>query len=391
MGYAVYHTEKGKISSGGIGKHIDREQGAEHTYRHSDPAKRNLNQSFIITEHCRKPLHQAISDRISEGYSAKNKAGELKQIRKDAVKYSTHILTGSHEDMKRIEANPEELKKWVQANLKFASEEFGKENIVRFVLHRDEKTPHLHVVTVNLTKDGRLSAKEILGNPKAMQERQDRYAEQMKSFGLERGLKNTGIEHEDAKTYYARMKESLDETKQDKIEVKKGVFSVDFGRTNEKTIERLSSENKALKTAKKAKELELSKLKKQEKESAEYKGKLLQANKNLSSALTESLLNDRYRAEVIEQKKKELGEKYRYDISLKFNFVSHSIQQKSDEQIFEMVISAVKSVAKEKNLTETEAKLLSHSQQVKNQYESLLKERERRNEIDLNRGRGMGM
>lgn len=391
MGYAVYHTEKGKISSGGIGKHIDREQGAEHTYRHSDPAKRNLNQSFIITEHCKKPLHEAIADRISEGYSAKNKAGELKQIRKDAVKYSTHILTGSHEDMKRIEANPEELKKWVQANLKFASEEFGKENIVRFVLHRDEKTPHLHVVTVNLTKDGRLSAKEILGNPKAMQERQDRYAEQMKSFGLERGLKNTGIEHEDAKTYYARMKESLDETKQDKIEVKKGVFSVDFGRTNEKTIERLSSENKALKTAKKAKELELSKLKKQEKESAEYKGKLLQANKNLSSALTESLLNDRYRREVIEQKKKELGEKYGYDISRKFNFVSHSIQQKSDEQIFEMVISAVKSIGKEKNLTETETKLLSHSQQVKNQYESLLKERERRNEIDLNRGRGMQM
>ena len=391
MGYAVYHTEKGKISSGGIGKHIDREQGAEHTYRHSDPAKRNLNQSFIITEHCRKPLHQAISDRISEGYSAKNKAGELKQIRKDAVKYSTHILTGSHEDMKRIEANPEELKKWVQANLKFASEEFGKENIVRFVLHRDEKTPHLHVVTVNLTKDGRLSAKEILGNPKAMQERQDRYAEQMKSFGLERGLKNTGIEHEDAKTYYARMKESLDETKQDKIEVKKGVFSVDFGRTNEKTIERLSSENKALKTAKKAKELELSKLKKQEKESAEYKGKLLQANKNLSSALTESLLNDRYRMEVIEQKKKELGEKYGYDLQSKFRFVSHSIQQKSNEEIGEMVISAVKSVAKEKNLTETEAKLLSHSQQVKDQYQSLLKERERRNEIDLNRGRGMQM
>lgn len=391
MGYAVYHTEKGKISSGGIGKHIDREQGAEHTYRHSDPAKRNLNQSFIITEHCKKPLHEAIADRISEGYSAKNKAGELKQIRKDAVKYSTHILTGTHEDMKRIEANPEELKKWVQANLKFASEEFGKENIVRFVLHRDEKTPHLHVVTVNLTKDGRLSAKEILGNPKAMQERQDRYADQMKSFGLERGLKNTGIEHEDAKTYYARMKESLDETKQDKIEVKKGVFSVDFGRTNEKTIERLSSENKALKTAKKAKELELSKLKKQEKESAEYKGKLLQANKNLSSALTESLLNDRYRMEVIEQKKKELGEKYGYDISRKFNFVSHSIQQKSNEEIGEMVISAVKSVAKEKNLTETEAKLLSHSQQVKNQYDKLIAERERRNEIDLNRGRGMRM
>lgn len=252
MGYAVYHTEKGKISSGGIGKHIDREPGAEHTYQHSDPSKRNLNQSFAVTEHCKKPLHQAISDRISEGYNHRNKAGELKAIRKDAVKYSTHILTGTHEDMKRIEKSQEEMTKWVKANLAFASEEFGKENIVRFVLHRDEKTPHLHVVTVNLTEDGRLSAKEIIGNAKDMEARQDRYAEKMKEFGLERGLKNTGIKHEDAKTYYTRMQQSLDVTKDDKIEIKKGVFSVDFSRTNEKTIERLSSENKALKTANKA-------------------------------------------------------------------------------------------------------------------------------------------
>ena len=171
MGYAVYHTEKGKISSGGIGKHIDREPGAEHTYQHSDPSKRNLNQSFAVTEHCKKPLHQAISDRISEGYNHRNKAGELKAIRKDAVKYSTHILTGTHEDMKRIEKSQEEMTKWVKANLAFASEEFGKENIVRFVLHRDEKTPHLHVVTVNLTEDGRLSAKEIIGNAKDMEAR----------------------------------------------------------------------------------------------------------------------------------------------------------------------------------------------------------------------------
>lgn len=240
MGYAVYHTEKGKVSSGGIGNHIDRKEGAEHTYKHSDPSKRNLNQSFAITEHCRKPLHQAIADRISEGYSAKNKAGELKQIRKDAVKYSTHILTGTHEDMKRIEANPEELKKWVQANLKFASEEFGKENIVRFVLHRDEKTPHLHVVTVNLTKDGRLSAKEILGNPKAMQERQDRYADQMKKFGLERGIRRTGIKHESAREFYGRMEKALENGNDiSNLEAVKGGFFGSKSLDKEKTIEKL--------------------------------------------------------------------------------------------------------------------------------------------------------
>lgn len=304
MGYAVYHTEKGKISSGGIGKHIDREQGAEHTYRHSDPAKRNLNQSFIITEHCRKPLHQAISDRISEGYSAKNKAGELKQIRKDAVKYSTHILTGSHEDMKRIEANPEELKKWVQANLKFASEEFGKENIVRFVLHRDEKTPHLHVVTVNLTKDGRLSAKEILGNPKAMQERQDRYAEQMKSFGLERGLKNTGIDHEDAKAFYARMKQSVESGKVEDLEAKRSVLGVDLGVDKDKTIENLKTAIIAEKTANKANNQMINNLKFQKSVISEQSNRYESKSKTLEKEKESLIVNrddyERQRAKFID-------------------------------------------------------------------------------------------
>ena len=43
---------------------------------------------------------------------------------------------------------------------------------------------HIHAVTVNLTKDGRLSAKEIIGSKKEMQQRQDRYSEAMKPFDL---------------------------------------------------------------------------------------------------------------------------------------------------------------------------------------------------------------
>ena len=198
MGYAVYHTEKGKISSGGIGNHIDRKEEGKHTFKHSDPERRHLNVNYELNENCKKPLKQAISDRIKDGYSATTKTGKAKEIRKDAVKYATHILTGTHEDMKAMEQNPAKFQQWVKANQNFIEQEFGKENIVRFTLHMDEKTPHIHAVTVNLTEDGRLSAKEILGNPKAMQERQDRYAEQMKPFGLERGIRNTGIEHEDA-------------------------------------------------------------------------------------------------------------------------------------------------------------------------------------------------
>ena len=41
------------------------------------------------------------------------------------------------------------------------------------MVHMDEKTPHLHLCFVPLTKDKRLSAKEILGNKKAMIRWQD--------------------------------------------------------------------------------------------------------------------------------------------------------------------------------------------------------------------------
>lgn len=244
MGYAVYHAEKGKISSGGIGAHIDRAKGFEHTYRHADPKLAHLNRSFEINAHCSKLLHVAVADRIGEGYTGK------KAIRKDAVRYQTHVLTGSHEDMHRIFSNPDTADAWIKANMQFMADEFGRENIVRFVLHRDEKTPHLHVVTVPLTQDGRLSAKEIMGNRKAMQLRQDRYAQAMQAFGLQRGIRNTGIKHESAKEYYARIEEAMKEVQGGEI-----TLSKDFlGRYKKEGVDELKDVVKSLKVALKSKE-----------------------------------------------------------------------------------------------------------------------------------------
>lgn len=264
MGYAVYHCEKGNVSSGGIGNHIDRTEGAEHTYQHADPERGNLNRYYEINKHTSKPLWQAIEDRIAEGYNARNKQGELKEIRKDAVKYTTHILTGSHEEMIDIFSDEKKKEAWIHANIHFLVEEFGEQNIVRFALHMDEKTPHIHAVTVNLTKDGRLSAKELIGNKKQMQERQDRYAERMEQFGLKRGLRNTGIRHEDAKEYYKRMNEALAlEDDGNSLEVRDTLFGVDFGVNNTKTRENFKNANLSLKTALNEKSRSLTEVKKQ--------------------------------------------------------------------------------------------------------------------------------
>ena len=222
MGYAIYHTAKGKGSGHGLGGHIDREKGKEYSYKTADPNLSKLNIDRTPSKYKNLSLSEAISKRVGEGYNGKRK------IRTDAVKYLTHILTASHKEMIDIFNSEEKKKAWIKANIDFIKEEFGGKNVVRFTIHMDEKTPHIHCVTVPLTEDGRLSAKELLGNKKEMELRQDRYFEMMKEFNLERGLKNTGRKHETAKEYKKRMSNL---PSNDELKPIKGLFGVNKAKT----------------------------------------------------------------------------------------------------------------------------------------------------------------
>lgn len=77
--------------------------------------------------------------------------------------------------------------------LRFHEERFG--HIVSAVIHYDETTPHLHVISVPLTPDNRLSARDVIGNKAKMSKAQDEFFEQVgKGYGLERGQHRDGQE-----------------------------------------------------------------------------------------------------------------------------------------------------------------------------------------------------
>ena len=106
--YAVIHIEKGKGSGGALGHHIDRTKGNEYSYKHSDPERKHLNHNFTdINKYAKMPLQKAISERIKDGYKSKRK------INDNAVTHLKIVLTGSHDQIKKMEKNPEEFKKWV--------------------------------------------------------------------------------------------------------------------------------------------------------------------------------------------------------------------------------------------------------------------------------------
>jgi hypothetical protein len=229
MNYCVYHSQKGKASGGPLGSHIDRESGKEHTYKNADAELTQYNREFSCPGGRHKwPMHLAVQDRIVEGYDNKRK------LRTDAVKFVNHTLTGSHDKMMRLLEKPEEFEEWIKENRKFIEDEFGAENIVRFTLHLDEKTPHIHAVTVPLTERGKLSWKELAGGRKEMHLRQTNYHKRMERFGFDRGREWSGVKHEDRKEYDKRIEEAKNQDLGAILEPVKGVFGVNANKTIEK-------------------------------------------------------------------------------------------------------------------------------------------------------------
>lgn len=94
--------------------------------------------------------------------------------------------------------------------LQFHQEHFG--HIISAVIHYDETTPHLHVISVPLTKDNRLSARDVIGNKAKMSKTQDAFFEQVgRGYGLGRGIHMDGQEK---KQHISAQEHELHEIKQ---------------------------------------------------------------------------------------------------------------------------------------------------------------------------------
>ncbi|MFP6343306.1 MobV family relaxase, partial [Staphylococcus aureus] len=128
---------------------------------------------------------------------------------------------------------PEETKMFFEHAKSFLEQEYGKDNLLYATVHMDELTPHMHYGVVPITKDGRLSAKEVVGNKKALTEFQDRFNEYINSCGYElsRGISRKLMprQHEQVSRYkqltdyhkeeYERQSQKLDHIKQESKEV----------------------------------------------------------------------------------------------------------------------------------------------------------------------------
>ena len=119
------------------------------------------------------------------------------RTRSDSVRLVEALVTASPEFFQKMKKS--EIKAYFQEALAFIQQNQDPKTIVSAVVHMDEKTPHMHLCFVPLTADGRLCAKEILGNKKKLSQWQDKFWEHMvrKYPDLERGqnASQTGRDH----------------------------------------------------------------------------------------------------------------------------------------------------------------------------------------------------
>ena len=211
--YAVCHLQRGSGNDSGMSCHIERKDanGKKYIPVNADANRTQLNRELIAFPAGVKNGTDAIQFRIIH-------AGLHRKVGKNQCKAIRIILTGTHEQMMKIQDSGR-LDKWTDANLKWLRETFGEDNLVSCVLHMDEKTPHLHATVVPIvtterlrkkregekkyeTKSGpRLSADDVMRRGK-LHEYQNSYAAAMKPFGLQRGIVGSTAKHQANSEYY---------------------------------------------------------------------------------------------------------------------------------------------------------------------------------------------
>lgn len=157
--YVVINIEKTQTISAVLERHILRvdiryEDGKKivqtWTPDNADASKAMLNRELVSRAYVdpltgqtkMRTIDQAIRHRIEEAGIKKLSPGQNTALE--------IILTGSPETLNGLDEKG--LEKWVDESIAWAGKTWGQENIVTAVLHRDEKTPHIHLIVVPIVQ-----------------------------------------------------------------------------------------------------------------------------------------------------------------------------------------------------------------------------------------------
>ena len=200
MAYTILRFKKDKGGAvAGCERHNERKKEAYKSNPDIDINKSKYN--YHIIQAPKYTYSRQIKDLIKR-YGCK--------VRKDSVKLVETLITASPDFMNKL--SEMEKREYFERATEFIKQEVGEDRIISAVVHMDESTPHMHLVFCPINKDGKLSAKSILGNQKSLSEWQTRFYECMHERWneLERGKSAQETKRKHIPTWLFKMADNLD-------------------------------------------------------------------------------------------------------------------------------------------------------------------------------------
>ena len=125
------------------------------------------------------------------------------KVRKNAIHAINYMITTSPE------ASEHNNELALEEGINWVTQMYGAENVIMSTIHRDEATPHLHIMVMPL-KNQKLNAKHYVGGSKhRLSEMQTEFYEHVKGAGgtLERGTEGSKAQHQSTSKWAAKQKE----------------------------------------------------------------------------------------------------------------------------------------------------------------------------------------
>lgn len=194
-----------------MGVAYDHNERIDHC-ENADPSKKGLNKTIYDSG---KTYSDFYKSKIAESplYKGRNR----KAIRKDAVRaidICIKLPRGTEKNNFLFDAD-----KFGKLTKEWAFKEFGESNVAGMKLHMDETAPHIHLVVVPMTKDGRLCASDYIGDPKKIAHLHDSLGDALREIGIKRGRRYSSA-RPDGKVTFDKIRQfydALDETQKDSL------------------------------------------------------------------------------------------------------------------------------------------------------------------------------
>ena len=248
MSYAIIRNTKYKRENlKGIFRHNER-RNRNYSNNNIDKEKSYLNYSIKQPRYS----YEKEFDRIKEKYNLK---GQIKTVSNIACEY---IITSDHDFFERI--GEEETKRFFETAYKFVTEykDLGEQYIISAKVHRDEQTPHMHLIflpVVHTTdKKGKsidkLACSEFWKAKDSYSQLQDAFYKYMveNGFDLQRGLpkEETNRQHYSVEEYkkITNFKETKEVLKNMKLELPDvpDIKDININRLSKKRDEKILEE-----------------------------------------------------------------------------------------------------------------------------------------------------